>query len=81
MALRLEEQTFQVWKRVLQDFLPTYIENDANLPSEYHYKFGFNTWIFSPMTTWEYWWSDIKYSNERLDFDRIKLHFSALGGG
>jgi hypothetical protein len=59
--------------------MPTYIENDASLPTEYHYKFGFDLGPLSFLTMWEYNWTDIKYSEERLDFKDIKLAFSNRG--
>jgi len=59
--------------------LPTYIQNDADLPTSYHYEFGFNTGLLNFLTNWEYTWSNIKYSEERLDFADIEMHFSNRG--
>ena len=37
LAIRLEQATFDAFKTAMQDFLPSYIQHDAKLPTTYSY--------------------------------------------
>ena len=85
MAIRLEESTFNHLRHGMQEFLPTYIEHDLDLPTEYNYTFGVQSGIFTDLLTWKFEWTNITYSNNTnakasFDFNKVKLFMSNIAG-
>jgi hypothetical protein len=70
MQLRLEQDTLASLKRTMELFLPTYFNNDLDLPTEFHYNFTvfWETWIID--------WTDITYKAADLDIKDIKIHLT-----
>ena len=61
----------------MQEFLPSYIEHDAKLPSEYDYQIGIEAGFLTELLTYKYHWQKIKYSDARFDFRDVKLMFNS----
>ena len=70
MQLRLEQETLSSLKRTMELFLPTYFNNDLDLPTEFHYNFTvfWETWIIDR--------TDITYKAADLDIKDIKIHLT-----
>lgn len=73
LAIRLEQSTFDAFKGAMQDFLPKYIEHDAQLPQNYDYTIGLDIPPFTEFLTYKIHWDKIRYSDARFDFKDIKL--------
>ena len=71
MAMRLEEKTFEAFKRAMVDFLPHFINYDVEFPTSYSYKFS----LFFDWLSMTFNWRDIKYDELKFDIKDIKLQF------
>ena len=69
MAMRLEEKTFEAFKRAMVDFLPHFINYDVEFPTSYSYKFS----LFFDWLNMTFNWRDIKYDELKFDIKGIKL--------
>jgi hypothetical protein len=67
MGLRLEAKTIKSFKLAMQEFLPHYINVDANLPKSYSYTFNLLGGVLPYTVTW----TDIKYDTGTFDFKDI----------
>jgi len=63
MALRLEQDTIQAWKKAMVEFLPHYINHDIELPNKYSYTVG----LLFDFLTWKIDWRDIEYEMGEFD--------------
>lgn len=72
MALRLEQDTIQAWKKAMVEFLPHYINHDIELPKKYSYTVG----LLFDFLTWQIDWRDIEY--EMGDFDIRDCQFGMV---
>ena len=72
IKVRLEQQTLDSMKTVMEKFLPGYVNNDLQLPDSFHYelfpKLGAWGWIID--------WTDITYSVVDLDIRDVKIELS-----
>ena len=73
MIMRLEQRTIDSVKTAMQEFLPHYINVDANLPETYHYEFG----MFYNLLQWRVTWTDIEYTTADLDIADVQINLSA----
>jgi hypothetical protein len=72
MKLRLEQDTLDSLKLVMDKFLPNYIEHDLNLPSSFHYELPMPLDFLS----WKIDWTDIVYDTPTLDIKDVKLELT-----
>jgi len=72
MAMRLEQRTFEAFKRAMVDFLPHFINYDVEWPTLYSYKFS----LLFDWLNMTFNWRDIKYEELKFDIQDIILQFS-----
>ena len=76
MAMRLEQRTFEAFKRAMVDFLPHFINYDVEWPTSYSYKFS----LLFDWLNMTFNWRDIKYEELKFDIKDIILQFSEKDG-
>jgi hypothetical protein len=76
MQIRLEQQSINALRKAMESFLPHYINADLNLPKSYNFTFD----LFFDGLIWNYQWTDITYSNAKLDIQDIRFTFSNSQG-
>ena len=72
MQIRLEQQSLDAMKKAMQKFLPHYFNDDINFPTEYEFDFG----LYFNFLTWHFLWTNIEYTNAKLDVKDIKLELT-----
>ena len=73
MQIRLEEDTIEGLKNVMARFMPRYLAYDANLPTDFEYKFDNGIGLLD----WHFVWSNITYSTPKLDIVDIDVKLTA----
>ena len=76
VAVRLETDTFNALKVAMQEFLPTYIEHDYGLPSEFDYSIGIGGDMPYNLFTWNFHWEHITYTDARFDLRDINFELT-----
>ena len=56
----------------MEMFLPKYVNNDLDLPTEYHYEFG----MFLDILTWKVHWTNITYKKVDLDIADVYINLT-----
>jgi hypothetical protein len=72
MMVRLEQQTLDSMKTVLQKFLPKYVNEGLKMPDHYHFEFG----LLHDLLTWKIDWTDITYTPVDLDIEDVKFELT-----
>lgn len=77
MMLRLDQSSVNGFRDAMAKFLPHYVDDDYELPTELEYKVGLGRMLFG-FFNWDVLWTNIKYTDS--DFDIKDIKFDLKGG-
>jgi hypothetical protein len=69
LAMRLNQQTINEFKKAMEEFLPHYVDADLQLPTEYEQTFE----LLWGLIKFDYEWTNVAYVTPRLDIADVDI--------
>lgn len=74
LAMRLNQQTINEFKKAMEEFLPHFVDADLKFPTEYEQTFE----LLFGLITFDIKWEDVTYNTPRLDVADIDIELNTF---